>query len=1092
MKRKSFFNQTSTKKVFAPLRLITLLFFFAAPIFAQTAQRGFPLDRKHQPIAITGDEEPNALPRLVKPHSGFSSRALGPGLLLMESYYDYGSNGGVLTNIERNEDGTMAIGRMAAQSPTPGTPDRGTYYWYFDGSYWNFLYRIETARRGWSSLAALADNRNVTVSHVGNEVNVDAWPGFGIWTSSITGYTTTTIAQWPRLTVDGLDNIIVCASINGTVAGMFGLKEIALSRDQGASWEHQVLWPDTSSRVPQFNADDQAMASFGNQTAIAVSELGGDVHLWESFDNAATWRYRNLTNYPRDIPVGTTATRPYRACEVIYDNEGRVHIFWEGLLATQDSAGTELDLFESRNHGLQHWSEATGVRQVVSWADLPEAALESDQDLFRAGGTFEQVNANSTLTMQPQAGVDQSGVLYLLFAALRPLDYDPVDSTHYTDVYALGSGDGGATWGEAVNITNTPQSEDLWASLADEVDDSLRWVYQSDGETGNSIQGGGQAPTNLLYHAFPKSKIPLQNVAQIGFSLADTLAGSPTSIVEVPVRLALAGNRIAALGAALKATKGNLIYESFAPGPILPANATFTVQESAPDSVRFAFVDFGSGPITRDGVLVTLHFRVDKNARAGSVSELVMRELSAANERLEPVRVVGDLGKVTIFVRPARIAIAEDLLGAPGDTIAVPVNLTLANNEISALGAALKLSNNVLRFVRFAPGEIIPGASFLAHAPTGDSVRLAYVDFGGGPLARDGALAQLYFAISPNAVEGTSVSLDFSGVTATRSNFENLALQSASGKVTIKITAGKISGVLFDDLNGNGVREAHEPGLAQRNVRLNGVAITTDSLGGFALARVAPGRYQLAQELPSRWVQSFPKTAAHEFDLVAGAALAFEFGSWQYATLRGTVWHDANVNQKRDGNEPGLSKRRIIVSGALPGGQTVTQTLTSSRVGQYQTLQLAPGQYRVRQELPTRWLQSFPRLNAHELAITSGLVREGLDFGAYELSIDVEDSLAKKWAEGLSPIPENFVLLQNYPNPFNPATKIIFGAPREAEARLEVFDVMGRRVAVLHEGLAAAGYHLARFDASTLVGGVYFFQLTSEGLVLRRKMTYLR
>ncbi len=1066
-----------------------LLFFvlLALPALAQKQKHGYPIDRKHQPVAITGEEEASALPRLARPHSGYSSNAVGPGFFLMESYYDYGSNGGVLTNIKRNDDGTIAIGRMAAIDP--GTTDRGTYFSYFDGFTWSPMTKVEQVRRGWSNIAALSYNRNVTVSHVANEVNVDAIQGFGIWTSYITGFATTNTAIWPRLSVDAENTIIICS---GTNVGIIGRKEIAISRDEGTTWTNQLLLPDTTLRVPQFSADDQAMDSYGNQTAIAVAEFGGDIHLWESFDNGASWSYRNLTNYPRDIPVGETATRPYRACEVIYDNEGKLHIFWEGLIATQDSVGTELDLFENRNVGIQHWSEATGIQQAVAWADLPDAALESDQDLFRAGGTFDQVNAVATLTMQPQAGVDQDGTLYLLFAALRPLDYDPVDSTHYTDVYAVGSADGGATWGEAVNITDTPQSEDLWASLADEVDDSLRFVYQSDGETGNSIQGGGAAPTNLFYHAFAKNKIPLKTSTQIALFTADTLTSFPAELIDVPVRVTLAGNRIAALGAALKATNRNLIYESFTPGAILPANATFTVQASAPDSVRLAFVDFGSGPIVQDGLLATLHFRVDKNARAGSVSELRFRELSASNDQLQPVRVAGGLGKVTIFVRAAGIAIDEDLIGAPGDTVEVPVYLAVAGNEISALGAALKLNRDLLQFVRFVPGEIIPGASFLAHAPAPDSVRLAYVDFGGGPLVRDGVLAKLYFAISPNAAEDESVTLNFNSVSATRSNFENVSLQSTAGKVTIKITTGKIFGALFEDRNGNGGREPNEPGLAQRTVRLNGVAITTDSLGHFDLARVAPGRYQLAQELPSRWVQSLPKPAAYEFDLVAGAALTFEFGSWQYATIRGGVWHDRNANQKRDGGEPDLSKWRITLNGVLPSGQAIAQTLTTSRAGQYQALQLAPGEYHLSQQLPVRWVQSFPSAKAYELVLTSGLTRDALDFGAFELSIDGEDSLNKSLAENFSAIPETFVLAQNYPNPFNPETKIVFGVPAATQVKLEVFDVMGQRVAVLQEGLVAAGYHAVRFEASTLAGGLYFFQLTAEGSVLRRKMTYLR
>ncbi len=1082
------------------LSVLLILLCFCASAFAQKAQLGYRIDRTRLPLALTGEEEASALPRLAQPHSGYSSNAVGPGLFLMQSYYDYGSNGGVLTNLERNDDGTMAIGRMAATDP--GTNDRGTYFTYFDGYYWSYMTKVEQFRRGWSNIAALSDFRNVVAAHsaaadiIGNEVNVDVFPGIGIWFPSQTGWATGTRAVWPRLTVDGANTIIVCMTTDGNVAGVDRSKEIAISRDEGYSWTNQILLPDTSARVPQFNADDQAIDSHGTQVAIAVAETFGDVHLWESTNSGASWNYRNLTRYPLDIPVGEIQNRPYGSCEVIYDNGGTLHIFWEALLATQDSAGTELDFFENREVGIQHWSEATGVNQVVAWSNLPNAELESDADLFRAGGTFNQVNADAVLTMQPQAGVDKDGNLYLLFAALRPLDYDAIDSTHYTDVYALGSADGGATWGEVVNITDTPQSEDLWASLADEVDDSLRFVYQSDGETGNSIQGGGAAPTNLLYYAFAKSRIPLQSVAQIAIATADTLIGFPDAVVEVPIRLALESNHVSALGAALKATNRNLIYEGFTPGPILPPNATFSVQALATDSVRFAFADFGSGPITQDGLLATLHFRVDKNAFAGSVSELRFSELSASNDNLQTVRVRSNIGRVNIQVRDAMIAIPDTLIGAPGDTVAVPVYLTVANNEISALGAALKTSGGILQFVRFTPGDIIPGASFFVNAPAADSVRLAYVDFGGGPLVRDGVLTNLYFVIAKTAQEGAGADLNFSGVSAARANYENLPIQSQSGKLTVKILAGKISGVLFEDVNGNGQREANEPVLAGRSVKLTGGGVTradtTDTFGSFSFANVAPNRYQLTQVLPSKWVQSFPQQVAHEFEIAAGADLNFDFGSWQYATLTGSVWYDVNANKKRDDDEPGINKWLLELRGVLPGGQTLVQTLLTNRLGQYRFQQLAPGQYQVTQRLPQFWQQSFPSTNAYSAVLTSGLTRDSLDFGAYDTRYDAEGARKPNLAEGFSAIPESFVLSQNYPNPFNPSTKIYFGLPKETHARLEIFDMMGKRVVKLLDGLLPPGYHEIQFDASTLAGGLYWYQLTTPETVLRKKMMYLR
>ncbi len=611
----------------------TLLLLVSVSAWAQQkiTRHGLLFDRNKMPAAITGEEAPGEIVRTVKPHSGFNTNAVGPGFLLMESHYDYGSNGGVLSNIWDYADGTLTVARMGATQPNPYS-DRGTYFSFFDGTTWSPMTKVEQARRGWSNLSSMADGRNVTVSHVANEVNVDALKGFGIWTSAITNYATSgQPAIWPRLAVDARDNIFVCASLQtGSQFGITGRKEVAISRDGGFVWTHQILLPDTSTRKPQFTADDQAMDSFGDNIAIAASEIGGDIHLWESLDNGTTWHYRNVTNYPRDIPVGTEAYRPFRACDVLYDNEGNLHIFWETLLAAQDTAGTALELFYNRNAGIQHWSQTLGQTQVVSWADLSGAEAESDEDLFRAGDVFNQINANMSLVGQPQAGVDVTGSLFLLFAALRPRDYD-ADSTHFTDLYAVRSDHGGGAWGAPINVSNTPQSEDLWASLADNVGDSLRFVYQSDGNTGNGLQGGGEGPTRFLYYAFSTAELPPGNqegrhltVSPHQLIFGKVLLGDTTITRTVTLRnsgtetvtvFAIASSRaefkirnLPALPLALLPDSSHALQIAFVPSATGALNATLNIESDDVDtpSIMVALQGVGVQPPPPGTVLFVL------------------------------------------------------------------------------------------------------------------------------------------------------------------------------------------------------------------------------------------------------------------------------------------------------------------------------------------------------------------------------------------------------------------------------------------------------------------------------------------------------
>lgn len=91
-----------------------------------------------------------------------------------------------------------------------------------------------------------------------------------------------------------------------------------------------------------------------------------------------------------------------------------------------------------------------------------------------------------------------------------------------------------------------------------------------------------------------------------------------------------------------------------------------------------------------------------------------------------------------------------------------------------------------------------------------------------------------------------------------------------------------------------------------------------------------------------------------------------------------------------------------------------------------------------------------------------------------------------------SPVPGAFRLAQNFPNPFNPTTVITFSLPTSHHARLTVYDLLGREVAVLVDGTMTAGTHRIAFDASNLSSGVYLYRLqTAEG-VLTRKMVLLK
>ena len=75
--------------------------------------------------------------------------------------------------------------------------------------------------------------------------------------------------------------------------------------------------------------------------------------------------------------------------------------------------------------------------------------------------------------------------------------------------------------------------------------------------------------------------------------------------------------------------------------------------------------------------------------------------------------------------------------------------------------------------------------------------------------------------------------------------------------------------------------------------------------------------------------------------------------------------------------------------------------------------------------------------------------------------------------------PNVYSLAQNYPNPFNPSTLIQYSIAEPGNVTLEVYNMLGQKVAQLVNGIQNAGAHTIQFDASALSSGVYIYQLKS-------------
>lgn len=91
-----------------------------------------------------------------------------------------------------------------------------------------------------------------------------------------------------------------------------------------------------------------------------------------------------------------------------------------------------------------------------------------------------------------------------------------------------------------------------------------------------------------------------------------------------------------------------------------------------------------------------------------------------------------------------------------------------------------------------------------------------------------------------------------------------------------------------------------------------------------------------------------------------------------------------------------------------------------------------------------------------------------------------------------SELADQVALNQNYPNPFNPATTIEFELPRQQDVKLAIYDMLGREVSLLADGIHSSGNHIYSWDASNFSSGIYIYTLETGSRRITRKMTLMK
>jgi hypothetical protein len=88
--------------------------------------------------------------------------------------------------------------------------------------------------------------------------------------------------------------------------------------------------------------------------------------------------------------------------------------------------------------------------------------------------------------------------------------------------------------------------------------------------------------------------------------------------------------------------------------------------------------------------------------------------------------------------------------------------------------------------------------------------------------------------------------------------------------------------------------------------------------------------------------------------------------------------------------------------------------------------------------------------------------------------------------------PESFILLYNYPNPFNSSTTLEYFFETHSYVKLEIFNVLGQKVATLLNGRQMAGTHQVQWHAGNMATGIYLAVLKTNDTTKTIKLVLMK
>jgi choice-of-anchor B domain-containing protein len=216
----------------------------------------------------------------------------------------------------------------------------------------------------------------------------------------------------------------------------------------------------------------------------------------------------------------------------------------------------------------------------------------------------------------------------------------------------------------------------------------------------------------------------------------------------------------------------------------------------------------------------------------------------------------------------------------------------------------------------------------------------------------------------------------------TKDEFNTTASTDTFSLRIIPQTFGSVSGIVFNDSNGDGIKNNGETGLVNWKIKITGTkndSAISDANGNYFIGNLPDGNYTLSEVLPNEFVQTIPSSPGTYFLSISfgNSITGKHFGNFKLGKIGGQKFHDANGNGTKDAGENGIPNWKIFLNGVA------NDSVITDVNGNFLFTHLFAGTYTVSEENRNEWLQTFPVSGIHLVTVFSGAYLSGNNFGNY-------------------------------------------------------------------------------------------------------------